>query len=394
MIEARSNEPRSAEIIENLQTELKVFITESVKDEKPKEYIFRACAAKVRKAREALPDDELKAQLDESAPRYIKTLYEQISRMLEAARAMVRVYAQDREEKGKPVKVEKTGLLKEGVPDVELYNMEPAARDYFAAYHRDVKRELNGILSAAIKTEYDGNVNLRTIAELRVRYDEQKRMINSLEEEGEDLVWIDSHANTSKRCQPWQGKLYRLSGRSGTVDGIPFRPLTDATDIPYTTKRGRTYMNGCITGFGCRHKLTPYRKGSKPQKISAETIKKKREAEERQRAMEREIRYQKEKAAVLAAIDPKEATKARAKARALTKSYDAFSKRAGMPIVRERTRVVFGENIYERNKARKEKPTKTPQGAKIGGTDPYRAADRRKRGGENSPQGEYRTPHR
>ena len=353
--EARSEEPRASKIIEDLQTELKAYMAEAVRDGVPKETIFRVCAKKARKAREAIQSDELKARLDESTPRYIKTLYEHFSLMYAAAREMVRIYAESKSDEREPVKIEKkTGLLRDGVeiPDVEIYNMEPAARDYFAAYHRQVKDTIKSILADELRPPYDGNVNLRTIAEMTIRYDGQLQMMADLREQGEDLVWIDSHANTSVRCQPFQGRLYSLSGKSGKIDGITYGPLSEATDIPYVTRRGRVYMNGCITGFGCRHKLIPYRKGSKPQVISAETIRKKRAAEEMQRSFERKIRYQKEKAIAIAYLQPKEAAKARAKAKQLTARYDAFSKRNGMPIIRERTRVVFGENIYERNKDR------------------------------------------
>ena len=111
-----------------------------------------------------------------------------------------------------------------------------------------------------------------------------------LYESGVDLVWIDTHANCSERCQPWKGKLYSISGKSGVIDGISYQPLSNATDRCDTTKSGKTYINGTLTGFNCRHTTTPYKKGSKPSHIPADVIERQRAIETKQREMERTIR--------------------------------------------------------------------------------------------------------
>ena len=186
-----------------------------------------------------------------------------------------------------------------------------------------------------------------------MRYQTQTKMISDLSDRGEDLVWILPHANCSRRCEPWQGKLYSLSGRTGkTEDGVPFQPLSNATEIYVETKSGKRYRNGCVTGFGCRHKLDPHRPGKRPAMVPASVIEKQRRAEELQRSFERRIRYQKEKAAILSAFDPDGAKKARAKARQLLSAYEDFSKANGMPTVPTRTRTVPGERIYERSNVR------------------------------------------
>jgi hypothetical protein len=248
-------------------------------------------------------------------------------------------------------KVRKDGLPIGGLPlslDPLAYNMETSAQIDFMTYHRAVKDELERILSAEPRTDYgERNINMRLIAELNVRYDKQITMIKDLGEQGEDLVWIEPHANCSARCEPWQGRLYSISGRLGkTEEGIEYRPLSLATEA--TDKYGR--RNGCVTGYGCRHKLVPYRPGNKPITIPAEVVEKQRKAEERQRALERSIRYQKEKAAAIRAFDPEGAKAARNKARNLTKIYEGFSRANSLPTVPTRTRVTPGENIYERNK--------------------------------------------
>lgn len=229
------------------------------------------------------------------------------------------------------------------------YNVEPGARLYFREYHDQVKETLDKIIKSGAAVQYEKRVNLRNIAEMTVRYDKQIEMINELKDEGEDLVWIEPHANCSIRCQKWQGKLYSISGRSGKIDGIPFQPLSNATEATVTSKSGRTWVNGCITGYNCRHKLLPYRgKESKPVEIPAKIVKQQREAEEKMRAMEREIRYQKEAAEFLRTLFPDKAAEARKKAKSLTSAYEKFSAKNALAFTRERTRVVKGENVYAR----------------------------------------------
>ena len=66
------------------------------------------------------------------------------------------------------------------------------------------------------------------------------------------------------------------------------------------------------------------------------------------RAMEREIRYFKEMAEFSKGIDAEKAKKAKTSASTLTRKYEAFSKKNKLAFVRERTRILKGENIYKR----------------------------------------------
>ncbi len=136
---------------------------------------------------------------------------------------------------------------------------------------------------------------------------------------------ISAHANCSKRCEAAQGKLYSLDGTSGTIDGVSYRPLEEVTEVYVTTKSGKTYRNGIIYGFNCRHYLITYKEGTKPIEVSAETIEEQRRINNTQRAMEREVRYYRDKAVT----EPtKEARKeARLQAKAAYSRYKEYSKR-------------------------------------------------------------------
>ena len=96
-------------------------------------------------------------------------------------------------------------------------------------------------------------------AELDIRYEKQMSMIEELKANGEDLCWISSHPDCSKRCEKWQGKLVsltqhsKLSGfRVMKVDGHWVYSLTDI--MAQKDKYG--YNNNIICGFNCFDKET------------------------------------------------------------------------------------------------------------------------------------------
>ena len=140
------------------------------------------------------------------------------------------------------------------------------------------------------KEDYSARYTLRASIERQVRAEWQEKQLQSLVDKGVDLVWINTHANCSERCQDWQGKLYSISGQSGTIDGISYQPLSNATDRYETTKAGKSYKNGTLSGFNCRHTVSPYKKGSKPSHIPEEVIERQRDLEQKQRLYERTIR--------------------------------------------------------------------------------------------------------
>ena len=224
----------------------------------------------------------------------------------------------------------------------------PLSTQYNEVMHR-IMRGMREVVSMEPKPDYETNVNLRNVAEMEVRYMHQRNRLDQLRADNVQLVWIEPHANCSKRCEKYQGRLYSLDGTSGEIDGERFAPLSEATDNPadfYTTKAGITYHNGCITGFNCRHRLIPYEKGNKPMEIPAKVIEKQRALEEKQRRMERQIRRSREVTLLLSGIGAGKAyTAARNRQVALRKKYEDFSRKNHIPFYRERLRVLEGEQM-------------------------------------------------
>ena len=124
------------------------------------------------------------------------------------------------------------------------------------------------------------------------------------------------------------------------VDGIQFQPLKNATDIYYTTKTGVTYKNGHITGFNCRHRLFPYKKGYTQPLVSAEEIEKQRNIDQRMRKYERDIRYYKERALMYKGVDNDIYVQARNKARRINERYIQFAKDNSRAYYPSRTQIL------------------------------------------------------
>lgn len=210
------------------------------------------------------------------------------------------------------------------MPSAEYRPLAVPLDKWTGEYMKQVNGAFTELVNSTAKDEYSARVSLRNISEMTVRYEAKQEEIRQLIDGGEDLVWISVHANCSERCEPFQGKLYSMSGRSGRIDGIEYRPLSVATDVYYTTKSGKTYKNGCISGYNCRHKLIPYREGNKPIEVSAKVVERERKINDTQRRMETAIRHERENA--LLAVDPKLRAQARKKAAEMNKAYQKYCK--------------------------------------------------------------------
>ena len=123
-----------------------------------------------------------------------------------------------------------------------------------------------------------------------VRFEFHVSELSKMKNENVRLVWIDSHANCSKRCERFQGKLYSLDQSSGTtVEGYHYEPIENAINVYVTTKSGKVWRNG-LFGFNCRHRMKKYMPGEKPPAtIPKHIIEREREIDYIQRDMERKI---------------------------------------------------------------------------------------------------------
>lgn len=284
--------------------------------------------AKILEDADEIEITELRERSKRSLLLFATVAYRQLQNSLKGVNIKV-LQSVARYEKS-PTQINATALMTD--LERQAWTIEQPLKEFSKDYMKKVRSAFGELAKSDAKDDYGSNVSLRNISEMSVRWEKKQEERAKLEEAGEDLVWISAHANCSERCQPYQGKLYSMSGRSGSIDGNRFRPLSVATDVKYTTKSGKTYTNGCISGYNCRHYLIPYRKGNKPIEVPAKVVAKQREINDTQRAMERRVRDLRELAVTTPLPEDKKKARATAvKAYAEYKSYCEKNKVAYYP---------------------------------------------------------------
>lgn len=211
-----------------------------------------------------------------------------------------------------------------------------------ADYDKRVKEQVR-LLAAdpAQATPVDKNgktLSLRNLVEMEVRYEANNKDIDNLKAEGVDLVWTSSHADASPRCEPWQGRLYSLSGKSGqTASGEHYTPFDEA--------RNANGGNSIISGYNCRHRIIEYVPGTKaPKEYDAKTIRQENYVNNKQRQFERDIRNLKvEERLARASGNDEYAHELRQTWQAKRDQYIDFSHGNNRPYYLWRTRIVEGE---------------------------------------------------
>ena len=182
--------------------------------------------------------------------------------------------------------------------------------------------------------------SLRNRAEFEVRGQAQQDSIDGFRARGVKLVICSTHADCSKRCAPWQGRVYSLDGTSGrTDDGRTYVPLENATEIYDTTKSGKRWRNG-LFGFNCRHFLVEYKSGYRFPKPNAELERKERAITETQRRLERNVRYWRTVAVESKGVNHERYVEARAKAIEWNKRYIEYSKKNNRAYYPSRTKIL------------------------------------------------------
>lgn len=188
--------------------------------------------------------------------------------------------------------------------------------------------------------DFSGRNSLRNLAEMQVRYERHQEEISGFKERRTRLVVCSVHADCSKRCSGWQGRVYSLDGTSGyTEDGKRFVPLEKATDIYYTTKAGRVYKNGLL-GFNCRHKLYEYKVGMEIPTVSEEERKREYEITQKQRFFERNVISAREKALSFKGVSQTEYKKWKIEAERRFRLYKAYSKEMGRAYYPDRVKIL------------------------------------------------------
>ncbi len=208
--------------------------------------------------------------------------------------------------------------------------------------NKNVRPALNRLAEQEAKDPDDvsGRNSLRNRAEMEVRYQANIGSIENLRAHGVRLVIASVHADCSKRCSQWQGRVYSLDGTSGiTDDGRNYVPIEEATDVFYTTKAGKTYKNGLL-GFNCRHYLVEYETGRSFPKPNAAIERREYAITEEQRQLERQVRKWRIRAVESRGQDEQENRKARAKALQWNKAYIEFSKKHNRAYYPSRTKIL------------------------------------------------------
>ena len=206
-----------------------------------------------------------------------------------------------------------------------------------ARYWKDVEETMRRMAREMAIDEEDARDvkrrnSLRASAEIQVRQAGHEKELADLKANGHRLVICSTHADCSKRCEKWQGRVYSLDGMSGETDDkrkfVPLEVATKGPEAVYTTKAGRTYYNGLL-GFNCRHRLVPYEKGKKPTQYSKEEVAKERAIDQKQRWYERQIIRAREEAIMAKDIDKKKYAYWKEQAKRLMAEYREYSHENG-----------------------------------------------------------------
>lgn len=337
-----------AVIVEECETELKLLLKDAVLTRKPWTVVNSEVTKAVDKAVAEMESETLKQKARSSLLRFASVEYRRLkssTRYLNIALigAVATLLSKLSAVKEKNAAIAK---IKGSVPSLRRVETEGQyweravpLREWTKDYHKRVEDALQTLVNSSAKDDYGSNVSLRNIAEMTVRYERNMSELEEKKQKGVKLVWISTHGNCSKRCEPWQGRLYSLDGTSGTIDGNKYIPIETAMNVPYVTKSGKTYQNGILSGYNCRHRTIEYEKGNKPFEIPSEVIAKERELERRQRSYERVIRDKKTEAEIFKETSPERAKAARKEARRLNAEYKAFSMKNNIPWDPERTKI-------------------------------------------------------
>jgi len=331
-------------LIEEAQTDIKVYIKNAILANKPFKDISKGVNAIIGELIKDLESVVLKDKCKVAMPLFAQRIYDNsvivfggLNKYILIALAAAAIGKANQTELS--TVQEFLNIRNSNIPPKEI--AIPAERINVAAtdYLKNISDRVNYIAEIEAKEDYTSKVNMRNVAELQIRQEMHEEELQRLLGGGIDLVWIVPHADCSERCEKWQGKLYSISGKSGVIDGINYQPLSNATDIYVRTKAGKIYKNGCISGFGCRHKLKPYQKDAKPKIIPAAVVAKEREINNTQRRLERGIRKYRERAELINEINPALSKRYKAKAVVLNKNYVNYSRNNGAAYYPERVQI-------------------------------------------------------
>lgn len=334
-------------IIEDCTAELKAMLSKAVFSPIAINSFLEKAYRLIDERLSEMTDEELKKSAEETLKRFARKEFGRLRANLMAkqgfnfiALALVMKIWNSDSAKDKQVAFKKLQTIEPSLarlPPIQFEQGQGSSRrwglplnEYMDAYMERVNSTCR-MLASDVAKDSDG-LSLRLKSELYVRYKWQQDNLDRLKASGAKLVWISSHVNCSERCQPYQGRLYSTDGTSGvSIDGHSYVPLEMATDRYTMTKSGKTYRNGTLTGFGCRHYTIPYEtNGVTPETFDDTEIEEARAIEKEQRRLEREVYHAREDYYAWRGNNAIKATKYYYKAAALRKKYIKFCKDNGV----------------------------------------------------------------
>lgn len=281
-----------AVLIQDCETDIKVITLESIRLNEDYGTINKKVTSLIKECIEQLESPTLKVNCKVALYKYATRIYLQLLALYGNREMGLSILAflfakGVRTPDSYKAKIEKLPSVKEWQAPDYVYNRATPNATYTKDYEGQV---INRILDTVAKEDYAERYSLRASAERQIRFEWHEKSMQDLRDKGIKLVWIDTHANCSERCQPYQGRLYSLDGTKGVIDGISYEPIEVATEVYEVTKSGKQWRNGCLSGFNCRHTTSPYKKGSKPAHIPEDVLERQRAIEKRQRELERTVR--------------------------------------------------------------------------------------------------------
>ena len=254
-------------IFSHAELKIKEIITKYFWTLKPKGELLRTLSAYIKELEKRIPNDlpnrdayinGLKAKTD----KYVKKYY---TKALITFGAILSIVLTNQAKNGvKMPKISNPQELSTYIKSNKIkYRMWEQAKASVRVqnYPKQLDEYIGNFAKETIITSEPGKkgITLWQKAELDVRYSHQMEMLEDCKNSGNDLFWISSHPDCSKRCEKWQGKLVSISKhatmsgfRVGKVDGHWVYSLTDI--MAQKDKYG--YNNNIICGFNCFDKET------------------------------------------------------------------------------------------------------------------------------------------
>lgn len=380
----RNNADWDKEVARDIRSWSKLYIFDSILARRKQETVMKTISDRIEQFVSVIDvkeiADKYRSDLTEYAEKTYKWTWEHFGRFTPAGLALALTSPKKLTERQIKV-VEKQGaflvdmtradITRSKIPKVDLkdsaYTFATSLDMYEEDVHRLVLQTMKEFEKLEEKPVYYANVNPRNIAEMSLRFNKYLDEKKALIQKGVRLVLVPSHSNCSKRCQPFQGRVYSLDGTSGNFDGRPFIPIEDVSDkVTYTSKNtGRTYPCGLFS-YNCRHKLVEYKKGMNVEKIPDPVIERQRKAEMKQREMEREYRAMRERSTMYYTVYHhskneevrRQAAAIAAQAAKFRDNYERFSIQNDLPFIPSRLKIAAGENRYVRTYGKRDEIAK------------------------------------